>query len=211
MPRRWVRLKSDIAALRSSFLPPVFDPLGSYPNPELVQAHTRAFLVLSHAEVESYIEDWAKEIARAAEDVWTNSKRIAAPLAFLVATVGERVSEADSLSSQGGLGDSHARFSVVVAKTFPIFYKRIKDNNGVKEKNVLRLFAPLGVPSTAFTSTLLPNLDALGAIRGEHAHYSAKAVQSVLDPESEHKRLEAILRDLLVFEVWLGRYKRTIL
>jgi len=72
MPRskRWKDLRQEIAALRKQFLPDPFHPLGQYADAARVQAHTRAFLVLSHAEIESYLEGWAKEIARAAERVW---------------------------------------------------------------------------------------------------------------------------------------------
>jgi hypothetical protein len=58
--RQLKNLEREISVLRDQFLPDVFDPLGVYPNPTRVQAHTRAFLVLSHAEIEAYLEDWAK-------------------------------------------------------------------------------------------------------------------------------------------------------
>src|SRR5258708_12724498 len=93
MPRskRWKDLRQEIAALRKQFLPDPFHPLGQYADAARVQAHTRAFLVLSHAEIESYLEGWAKEIARPAERVWLSSAKITAPLAFLLATLPKRI------------------------------------------------------------------------------------------------------------------------
>ena len=63
---------------------------------------------------------------------------------------------------------------------------------------------------TAFTPTLLPNLDALGNQRGVHAHQSAKAVVSVLDPETEYKQIEQLLMDIAVFDQWIVAYKTKI-
>jgi hypothetical protein len=75
---------------------------------------------------------------------------------------------------------------------------------------VLSLFSPLGVPSAAYTATLIPNLDALGSARGTHAHQGASAVVSMLDPETEYKRLDAILQDLAVFDHALAEFRRKI-
>src|SRR5688572_5338225 len=206
MSKRLSALKKEIESLRNLFLPDPFNPLGSYPNAKRVQAHTRAFLVLSHAEFETYFEEWAKEIARACEIIWTKSQRVTTPLAFLLSWSDERLVPPETLSSPGA-HDSTQRLFEIVAKLFPTFYKRIKDNHGVKERNVLSLFGPLGVPVTAFAPTLLPNLDALGTERGVHAHQSAKAVISVLDPETEYKRLEKLVLDTAVFDDWILAYK----
>ena len=71
--------------------------------------------------------------------------------------------------------DSHQRFADMITNLFTEFYTIIKNNHGVKEMNVLRLFDPLGVPATAYGATLLPNLESLGQIRGLHAHASIQA------------------------------------
>lgn len=207
MAKRWTTLKRQIDDLRRLLLPDQFDPLGVYAEAARVQLQTRAFLVLSHAEIESYLEDWAKDIVRASEQLWLSSKRVGTPLAFLLSTIGGRFAPVESLSQNKG--DSHQRFGDVITSLFPIYYKRIKDNHGIKEKNVLHLFEPIGVPSTAFSSTLLPNLDSLGSKRGDHAHQS-KAVASVLDPEVEYKGMVNVLSDLQTLEQWLVEYRRKI-
>lgn len=208
MTKRWSSLKAAIESLRVTLLPTPFDPTGVYPDTNHVQVHTRAFLVLSHAEIESYLEEWAKDIARASEKIWTSASRVTRPLTFLVAANAMRVADTDSLKQNAK--DSHRRFAELVAAVFLLFYKRIKVNNGIKERNVLRLFDPLGVPAVAYSPTLLPNLDTLGGIRGEHAHYSGQAVKSVLDPETEYKRIGEVLIDLETLEKWLVRYRRAI-
>ena len=210
MAKRLSALVSEIDTLRAQFLPYPFDPLGVYADSDRVQAHTRAFLVLSHAEIESYLEESAKELARASEVLWNRTGRISPPLAFLLASLGGRIATPASLSLKGAKDGQQQLADEIKARLFPSFYKLIKDNHGVKELNVLQLFTPLGAPSSAFTSTMLANLDSLGSSRGTHAHHSAKAVTAVLDPETEYKRLQTILNDFGVFEAWISNYRRRI-
>jgi hypothetical protein len=207
--RRLKGLDREIALLRKQFLPDPFDPLGNYSDTKRVQAYTRAFLVLSHAEVESYLEEWAKDIARASESIWLSSGRMTKPLAFLLGTLAERIALPERLSVPN-IKDGPQRFADGAVKLFQKYYKQIKDNNGIKEQNVLVLFGPLGVPAAALGSTLLPNLDSLGSTRGTHAHHSAKAVQSLLDPETEYKKVSALLIDLGAFDQWLVAYRHSI-
>ena len=183
--------------------------LRRYADSKRVQAHTRAFLVLAHAEIETYLEVWAKDIARAAQTVWSRSKRVTAPLAFLISSIGDRITVVERLSASP-LNDSHQRFEELVGKLFQDYFKRIKYNNGVKEKNVLSLFEPLGVPSSAFGTTLLPSLDTLGSIRGLTPIRPQVAVVSVLDAETEYNRIQNLLTDLVVFDTWQTGYKRRI-
>lgn len=207
--KRWRELGRQIDALRAQFLPAVFDPLGQYSNPDHVQAHVRAFLLLAHAEVESFLEDWAKDIARAAERVWNGSGRATLPLVYLFSTHGERISVPDSGAVQSKK-DMQQKLSEAAVKLFQTFYKHVNDNNGIKEANALSLLAPLGVPAAAFGATLLPNLSSFGALRGEHAHRAARAVTSVLDPETEFNRASDLCKDLEVLDEWLVAYKRGI-
>jgi hypothetical protein len=199
---RWKGLKREVETLRKQFLPSRFDPLGAYANATLVQAHTRAFLVLSHAEVESYFEEWAKEIARASEVVWDSSGKVTKPLAFLLSSLGERIDPRGK--------DSPQKLTDASKKLFQKYYKQVRDNNGLREANVLGLFAPLGIPAAALGSTVLLNLESFGSIRGAHAHQSAKAVRSVLDPETEFKRVRDLVDDLADLDQWLVNYKRQV-
>lgn len=191
MSNRFDGLRRELDLLRRLFLPDPFHPLGMYPDGKRVQAHTRAFLVLGHAEIETFLEDWAKDLARTVEKVWTKTKRVTAPLAFLLSSMGDRMKIVETLSAAGGK-DCHQRLEDLVRNLLPEYFRRVNANNGVKEKNVLSLFEPLGVPSSAFGTTQLPNLETLGSLRGTHAHTSAGAVVSVLDPETEYHRIQAI-------------------
>jgi hypothetical protein len=208
--KRWKHLKAEVETLRKQFLPDPFDPLGVYAEQTRVQAHARAFLVLSHAEMESYIEEWAKDIVRSSETLWLNSRRIAQPLHFVMATLAQRIGIPPTLVGPS-VKDSPQRLDEEMDKLFPRYYKRVKDNNGIKEGNILALLGPLGVPITAFGSTtLLPNLDSFGKLRGTHAHYSVKAVATPLDPETEYKRARDLVNELTDLDQWLLQAKRRI-
>jgi hypothetical protein len=207
--KHWNDLHRQVADLRRQFLPPVFNSLGSYPDGPRVHAHTRAFLVFSHAEIESYLESLAKEIARTTEEAWKKSQKITEPLAFLIATRAERIAIPPKLLKQG-TNDTPQQLRNILSKLFPEYYKQIKDNSGIREYNVLMLFGPLGLPAAALGSTLLPSLDSLGALRGDYAHQSAKAVVNVLDPETEYKRVTDLVRELNSVDQWFLSYKRRI-
>ena len=190
--------------LRRHLLPDPFDPLGQYPDRYRVQTRTRAFLVLAHAEVESFLEDWAKDLAKTAEKAWATKKRFARPLAYLVGT-SERLHVAkDSTDS-----DIESRMEKLIGEVFPAYYKSVNENNGVKEANVLTLFGPLGVPVSAFGSILLPELNTFGKDRGDHAHKTS-AVAFMLDPQTEYDRATRLLGELKGFDAWLTEHKTRI-
>src|SRR5688572_18303937 len=91
MSKKLKVLEKQLATLRSYFLPDPFDPLGNYPNASRVQAHTRAYLVLAHAELETFLEEWAKDLARACEIAWDSSRKVNAPMAFLLTSGTDRL------------------------------------------------------------------------------------------------------------------------
>lgn len=199
-------LSREVNRLRKHFLPEVFDPLGSYSNSEEVQAHTRAFLVFCHAEIESFLEWWAKTIARKAELLWVNKRRVSAPLAHLVAASMNRLIVSETSSND----PPSTRFEACANSSFHQFYLKIKRNNGVKEPNCLQLFGALGIDASAFGATLLPSLDSLGQDRGEHAHHAARLIVTPLDPEIEFKRISDVLIELANFDAHLVGVRRTL-
>lgn len=201
-------LEREVERLRSNFLPAVFDPLGSYPHASKVQAGTRAFIVLAHAEIESYFEGRAKEIARASEDLWKTRARASQPFNFILATHGRELAVHSAFVA--GNDEAPTRYDKCVAAAFQSYYKAIKDNHGIKEPNFLSLFTPLGVLISRFNSTLLTNLEAFGSLRGDQAHHSAQAVITPLDPEIEFNRVQTLMVDLAGVDTWLTECKRSV-
>lgn len=217
--KRWAGLKQQVVLLRKQFLPVNFNHLGRYPRARQVRAHTRAFVVLSHAEIEAYLEDWAVEIADAADAVWKSKAKVTTPLAYLLATFPDLAPGVGGIPEPRRIPetivddtgkDPPQRFADTVNRVLKRFQKQIASNNGIKEKNVSSLFAPLGIPAAALGSTLLPNLNSLGKFRGSHAHSSAKTIASPLDAQHEFTKVEAVVNELRPFDDWLVIYKRGI-
>ncbi len=53
---------------------------------------------------------------------------------------------------------------------------KIGSNNGIKEKNIIQIMLPAGIPSSLIPSTLIPNLESLGSARGHLAHKSKNTI-----------------------------------
>jgi len=206
---RWRAAKREVDGLRKQFLPSAFDPLGQYPSPTDVRANTRAFVVFAHAEIESYLEESAKSLAQAAERLWQKQKRFSSPLGYLAACLGEQVRVPSSPIGPKSR-DVPQLFDAAAVKLFQRYYGVISKNHGIKESNVIALYAPLGLPLSTLGSTLLPNLTSFGSIRGDQVHHSAQAVVSVLDPGTEYRRALDLLTDLLHLDSWVGAYRKTI-
>lgn len=202
-------MRQQVEELRAEFLPDPFPTAGTDIGDPSVQWHTKAFVVFGHAEVEAYLEDRAKAIVKAAEAVWLKSAKFTPPLVFMLCCFGERLVP-PKVSTGPKAQDIPAQLSDRALKLFLHYHQQIKDNHGVKEKNVLELFSPLGLPLSVLGSTLLPDLDFFGAIRGTHAHQSAKAVVSVPDPETEYKRVKHLLQELIALDEWLTQCSRRI-
>lgn len=60
--------------LQNAFLPEEFSPTGEYAD--IVYEHTRAYKVLTHAELEYYFEEAAKAIAQKALREWRSSNQV---------------------------------------------------------------------------------------------------------------------------------------
>lgn len=196
-------LKNEVEVLRLQFLPDPFDPTGTYVDSARVNAHTRAFIVLAHAEFESYFEAWAKDITRAAENLWTTSRKMTTQLAFLNA-----INHPGKIGVNEKLGVNPVanRFSDLAVASFQSHYKVISGNNGIKECNLLPLFCALNVPETFFTTVLITNLDSLGVKRGKYAHNSSRSITIQLDPKSEYDFIKGLLAEIDIFDAKLSGF-----
>lgn len=199
---------AEARKLRRTFLPEIFDPLGVYPDQQRVQTHARAYVVLCHAEIETFIEAWAKELARKSEEVWKRSGRVCAPLAHLLAASSNRLKVSTSKGAVDGCAG--VRFKEQVARILGDYYAVIAENHGVKEENCLRLLGALGIEYAAFGATLLPSLDSFGKLRGEQAHHAARMIVTPLDPGLEYTRMNSLLDELGLLDKHLMTFKRSV-
>jgi len=163
---------------------PLTSPTGAYTDVEYDQ--TRAFQLLSHAEIEAYLEDSAKDVANFTVSGWINDGEPRSCVAHLLLheTHEELPNQWTSLSIQDRVTKARDRYLTSLTR-----------NNGIKERNVLRILLPLGVHEGDLSATWLANMNSFGTARGMTAH-SAKNVQTPPDPVAERQRVAQLIRDL---------------
>ncbi len=188
---RFLRLKRRILELENHFLPRVFSSTGSYTARQ--RDRTRAFQLLAHAEIESYLEDIVVETANAAFESWNESGRVTDPLVALAAL--DQSSAVAIPKSQPAENERY--LTLQLRRIKDAFNGEVKGrNNGVREKDVLRLLLPVGVSEDDLDPNWLHTIDAFGRDRGLTAHTTGTGIVKLPDPEDEHKSVKAILKGL---------------
>lgn len=213
---RFVALSTRVDELRRILLPDPFDPTGTYPSEQLTR--TFGFRLLCHAEIESYLEERAEEIAKAALHAWVQTGSVSRVLVSLVCFSGlQSELPPGSLNppqpSQRKTWPSKLELDERVREGVTAFVRDIRNNHGIKEENLLRLLVPIGTPVATLDPAFLADCNSFGAARGETAHLSASRVSTVPDPKTEYEtvlRLVAGLRgvdaelSLLHAGIWVG-------
>ena len=188
-------LRSRLGELRRRFLPRQFSATGVYREHQLDRA--RAYRVLCHAEVESYIEARVQQISDAAIKQWKSNRKVCRALLGLILVDGEakwphKNVTADFISQR--IDSCHRRF-----------LGAIKDNHGLKEKHVVALLLRIGYDCHTLSPALLVELNAFGGKRGAIAHSSsAKLVAAAIDPQTELQAVESIVISLEIIDRELG-------
>lgn len=166
MTYAFLKLRRRVKLLERRFLPPL-RKLGDYTLGE--QDYIRALIVLSHAEIEAYLESLA-------EFLWEslfNELALSSPAKPFLA--------------------HHADF------VFNNTQKKIKSNHGLKADNVRELLEPFGIRSIdleLIDPSFLSKFSTYGALRGTVAH-GASEQQIGLKKALDSARLSKQLKDLL--------------
>src|SRR5260370_2096206 len=159
---RFAALLKRLSTLRDHFLPKTFSPIGQYHIREHDLA--RAYVLLAHAEIESYLEDRGRDIAALAEKRWkatgTNSKVIRSMVTFHNHVKNEPWKPFDKTPAK-------------ITSALKGYGRLIKNNHGIKETNVCRLLFPIGLDYRILNVTWLANLDSFSSVRGSLAHLSS--------------------------------------
>jgi hypothetical protein len=144
--QRFITLEQELTNLRENFLPCQFNLTGDYSEGEIALAV--AYRVLAHAEIESYLEDRVLEIATNALQMWNAQKKTKLTLVSLFAFSGLTLDKPpDSLTprQQSQNLDDKVKFDNKLGKVFNSFRTAVKDNHGIREKNILLLLLPIGI------------------------------------------------------------------
>ena len=198
--KRYSQLKSRIGELRNHFLPPKFDPTGTYTKRQIDR--TRAFRLLAHAEIEWYLEEIVVDTANKAFQSWQQRGLVTKPLISMVAyfdgklgRVPKNLSGSSELSLEDRIATSRNQFNT---------YAKSR-NHGIKEKNILKLLLPIGISETEIDQTWLSTTHSFGRSRGEAAHFSNQ-VYNPPDPQNELNIVNQVITGLLQIDSKLAKF-----
>ena len=194
--RRYQLLRSRIRQLRNHLLPKKFDSTGNYSERQRDRAS--AFLLLSHAEIEAYLEDIVVETADSAYDKWMQRGVITKPLlamlgysdSNLILPPKDKTSPTTRHLGNGIEG---------IKKNFN--RHAYGHNNGIKTENVLRLLLQVGIDEAEIDPLWLGTINTFGSLRGDIAHrtriQNSPRVYHPPDPKTEHDNVKNIVDGLL--------------
>lgn len=172
-----IELEARINVLEGALIPTV-NSLGIYTDAELDLI--RAYVLLCHAEIETFLEDWAK---------------------ILLQTLTLELQNPNSGSKFSRLHASRVARELL---------HTINTNHGIKEKNLLNMFEPFGILETDFDAIdtkFLSLMNGFGHRRGESAHGSVMRATKQPNPIQEKKAVDEILSYLEKLEGMLIRIR----
>ena len=193
-------LRERFEKLRNAFLPAEFSPTGEYAD--IVYEHTRAYKVLTHAELEYYFEEVAKAIAQKALREWRSSNQVSKPLLALVAYYPGAFEPLPELST-----GNHVRMDLEqrISDSCTEYFRYVRsENHGIKERNLIHLFLPIGIKIDELPHDLLISANNYGVMRGAIAH-STRA-QQMLQPEEVKRAADEILDNVALLDDLLEPY-----
>lgn len=205
---RFVQLREQLAILRTHLLPEAFDPTGFYEHPDLISTRALSYRVLAHAEIESYLEDRALEVVGRAREAWERVQHVSRVALCLMGFSGREMrTPPDTLEAPSDnkkkTWPEHVDIGAKLAPIWAEFHKFVRlENHGVKEKNLLALFLPIGLEHSKLDPGLLADLDSFGSLRGAAAHSSSRtSVKNAADPATEVQRVESLLMGIKTLDL----------
>lgn len=177
--QRHKQLLSRISQLESNLLPaPKIN--GNYTKKE--SDMIRSYVILSHAEIESYFEDIADSKVRKALNLWminrTKSNCLLAIMSFCTEEINwekEKKSDKEKLDFRINRVARH-------------YLNKLNNNHGIKSNNLFNILLPIGIEAHEIDPTWLNTMDNFGSKRGQFAHTSS-SVQSQIDLVTEKNNI----------------------
>ena len=189
--RRYNKLVYRITSIERNLLPPI-KILGNYTKKE--SDLIRSYILLAHAEVESYLEDIAKEKAKSALDKWNGSRKKSNCLLSLMTFMGGEINWSSANNN------TKYELATRLNRTVVHYIATLDKNHGIKSNNVLNILLPLGIEINEFDQAWLATMDSFGSFRGELAH-TTHSTQAQIDLVTERNRINnQILPELDVID-----------
>lgn len=146
----------------------------------------KSFILLCHAEFEEYFEGIALRILIASEQKWKKQKVANYNLVSLLLK-SDKFSKGDSTTNICNIISTHRNFIT-------------NKNHGIKAKNLLNMYEPLGYIESDFEMSFLSDLNTLGSFRGDVAHHSDKKVTILKNKDDIYSLVNLILTQIPNFE-----------
>ena len=180
---RWARALDRIAALRAQLIR--ISGTGSYSQAQYTNA--QAFVVLSHAVIEEYIERMVLEVVDASIIAFKNHGiQSSCLLALLTYTRNEPAPE----ELIPGPWSLHAR----IRGARQVLWRDIEVNHGLQESNVVPLYLRAGLKESDMARAWLDDMNELGRLRGRIAHTTnGPGATAPDDPGDVLERVKSVL------------------
>ncbi|MGN0760950.1 MAG: HEPN domain-containing protein [Christensenellales bacterium] len=151
------------------------------------QDKLRGFVLLCHAELESYFENIATLLINNAYNLWLNKKISNYNLTCFLLRYKNKPTKTLKVDSE-------------IFETKKNYINDISNNHGIKGENMHKLFYCLGYNDDDFSVTLISELSSLGVSRGQIAHLSSYKATSLLDKLTIYGQIDRITDELDAFE-----------
>jgi hypothetical protein len=185
MQREFLALLKRIRRLSVEMLP-ASSPTARYTHHEVFRM--LGFRLLAHAEIEAFLE-WCAEDVATLYAAKNNSRTLSPKTQKYLVLHTRLVASYPPRSLSFSIPQDAYK---IIKGMLNGHLSMINQNNGASEKDVLKLFVPLGCDSAFFDHRWLASLNALAAARGEVAHNSSLVAAPQRQPTPEGER------DLLV-------------
>ena len=197
-------LRHAVNGLDDKFIKPYL-PAQPGVDPAVYNLDVRAYLLLSHAALEQFVEDLCLELMNRAVDSWESNHHLSEPLLALVAFYSDCLPISENEREPEVTFFDHIRIGVEKAKTtFSSYLKR--KNNGVSVKYLRQMLLPVGL-SLPTDPRLVASLGQLASHRGDNAH--KHRVSKSADPKTAREWVGdcLLLSALLTDDAMKAMYK----
>lgn len=174
-------------------------------NPTTItsQYKLQSYRLLSHAEIEFYIETLLLSKVKIEKKKFDQHGIISNCISHLFAyNKCDLPGTASRLTEISSKNDIEYRINRVV-NNYEILVKR---NNGIKEVDIIPLLVQVGIDYTQINQTLLNNLSSYGKYRGDTAHNSTK-IQQLINPRDEIEIVQQIISELNSIDLLVSKVK----
>lgn len=181
-------VRKRILNLGSCYLSSDVNPLGEYSQEQ--QDNARAYVLLSHAEIESFLEELSLQAGEAAVSYIKLGKYNDLTMRYI--NFAGRV---EAVAKQ-----KHETISGIARAVFAFQKNDVAKNHGIKEKNFKALFRYFLLDKEIDSlSILIPSLNILGSRRGDYAHNSSLGISKIINPDDCREEVESALTSLYEF------------